>query len=110
MYPKNHENVSEFFYVQFAICFRMCRLIDINTKKTVQRAYRAKIPTPPNHPLKDKTVRLFYDDTFQSFFRRLTFSLDGMLIIVPSGIIEPLETTERISNATMVFSRHNLKE
>ncbi|XP_031833327.1 chromatin assembly factor 1, p105 subunit [Nomia melanderi] len=89
---------------------RICRLIDINTKKTVQRVYKAKIPTPPDHPLKDKTVRLFYDDTFKSFFRRLTFSLDGMLIIVPSGIIDPLETTERISNATIVFSRHNLKE
>ncbi|XP_043265495.1 chromatin assembly factor 1 subunit B [Colletes gigas] len=89
---------------------RMCRLIDINTKKTVQRVYKAKIPTLTNHPLKDKTVRLFYDDTFKSFFRRLTFSLDGMLIIVPSGIIEPVETTERISNATIIFSRHNLKE
>ncbi|XP_054003903.1 chromatin assembly factor 1 subunit B [Hylaeus anthracinus] len=89
---------------------RMCRLIDINTKKTIQRVYKAKIPTPASHPLKDKTVRLFYDDTFKSFFRRLTFSLDGILIIVPSGIIEPLETTERISNATIIFSRHNLKE
>ncbi|KZC09000.1 PREDICTED: chromatin assembly factor 1 subunit B [Dufourea novaeangliae] len=89
---------------------RMCRLIDINTKKTVQRVYKAKIPTPPDHILKDKTVKLFYDDTFKSFFRRLTFSPDGMLIIVPSGIIDPLETTERISNATIVFSRHNLKE
>ncbi|XP_076628326.1 chromatin assembly factor 1, p105 subunit [Colletes latitarsis] len=89
---------------------RMCRLIDINTKKTIQRVYKAKIPTLANHPLKDKTVRLFYDDTFKSFFRRLTFSLDGMLIIVPSGIIEPVETTERISNATIIFSRHNLKE
>ncbi|XP_076297642.1 chromatin assembly factor 1, p105 subunit [Lasioglossum baleicum] len=88
---------------------RMCRLFDINTKKTVQRVYKAKIPTPPDHPLKDKTVRLFYDDTFKSFFRRLTFSLDGQLILVPSGIIDPLETTE-ISNATIVFSRHNLKE
>ncbi|XP_076239268.1 chromatin assembly factor 1, p105 subunit isoform X2 [Calliopsis andreniformis] len=89
---------------------RMCRLIDINTKKIVQRVYKAKIPTPLKHSLKDKTVRLFYDDTFKSFFRRLTFSLDGALIIVPSGIIEPLDTTERISNATVVFSRHNLKE
>lgn len=88
----------------------MCRLIDINTKKTVQRIYKAKIPTPPDHPLKDKVVRLFYDDTFKSFFRRLTFSTDGLLLIVPSGIIEPLETTERIFNTTLIFSRYNLKE
>ena len=89
---------------------RICRLIDINTKKTVQKAYRAKIPTPSDHPVKDKTVRLFYDDTFKSFFRRLTFSLDGMLLIVPSGIIEPVETAEKIYNATVIFSRYNLKE
>lgn len=85
-------------------------MIDISTKKTVQRAYKAKIPTPSDHPVKDKTVRLFYDDTFKSFFRRLTFSLDGMLLIVPSGIIEPVETTEKIYNATVIFSRYNLKE
>ncbi|XP_017877926.1 chromatin assembly factor 1 subunit B isoform X1 [Ceratina calcarata] len=89
---------------------RTCRLIDVNTKKTVQRVYKAKIPTPADHHIKNKRVRLFYDDTFKSFFRRLTFSVDGSLIIVPSGIIEPLETTEKISNATLVFSRHSLKE
>ncbi|XP_003699444.2 chromatin assembly factor 1, p105 subunit [Megachile rotundata] len=89
---------------------RMLRLIDINSKRTVQKVCKAKIPTPPDHALKDKTVRLFYDDTFKSFFRRLTFSLDGSLIIVPSGIIEPIETTEKICNATVIFSRHNLKE
>ena len=89
---------------------RTCRLIDINTKKTAQRVYKGRIPTPSDHSLKDKMVRLFYDDTFKSFFRRLTFSLDGMLIIVPSGIIESLETTETISNATIIFSRYNLKE
>ncbi|OAD61577.1 Chromatin assembly factor 1 subunit B [Eufriesea mexicana] len=89
---------------------RICRLIDINTKKTVQRVYKAKIPTTVAHPIKDKIVRLFYDDTFKSYFRRLTFSIDGLLLIVPSGIIEPLETTERVSNTTLIFSRHNLKE
>ncbi|XP_003488602.1 chromatin assembly factor 1 subunit B [Bombus impatiens] len=97
-------------YISTISTDRICRLIDINTKRTVQRVYKAKIPTPPDHPLKDKVVRLFYDDTFKSFFRRLTFSTDGLLLIVPSGIIEPLETTERISNTTLIFSRYNLKE
>ncbi|KAK2582751.1 hypothetical protein KPH14_005018 [Odynerus spinipes] len=89
---------------------RQCRLVDISTKKTVQRVHKSTIPTPPDHPLKNKTVRLFYDDTFKSFFRRLTFSMDGTLIIVPSGIIEPQDTIEKIPNATIIFSRHNLKE
>ncbi|EFN78079.1 chromatin assembly factor 1 subunit B [Harpegnathos saltator] len=89
---------------------RQCRLIDIAKKKVVQRVHKSKIPTPPGHPLEGKVVRLFYDDTFKSFFRRLTFTIDGSLIIVPSGIIEPQETTGNISNATIIFSRHNIKE
>lgn len=90
--------------------YRQCRLIDIAKKKVVQRVHKSKIPTPPGHPLEGKVVRLFYDDTFKSFFRRLTFTIDGSLIIVPSGIIEPQETTGSISNATIIFSRQNIKE
>lgn len=90
--------------------FRHCRLINIATKKTVQRVYKSVIPTPYGSPFEEKIVRLFYDDTFKSFFRRLTFSIDGSLIFVPSGIIESQETTETVSNATIVFSRHNIKE
>ncbi|XP_029159319.1 chromatin assembly factor 1 subunit B-like [Nylanderia fulva] len=88
---------------------RYCRLINIATKKVIQRVYKSTIPTPANSPLKGKIVRLFYDDTFKSFFRRLTFSIDGSLIFVPSGIIESPDT-EAISNATIVFSRENMKE
>ncbi|XP_011499835.1 PREDICTED: chromatin assembly factor 1 subunit B [Ceratosolen solmsi marchali] len=89
---------------------RLCRLIDVNTKKTVQRIGKSKMPTAAGHPLEGKVVRLFYDDTFKSFFRRLTFTPDGSLLIVPSGIIEPQESTEKIANCTVVFSRYNLKE
>ncbi|KAM0735743.1 Chromatin assembly factor 1 subunit B [Formica fusca] len=89
---------------------RHFRLINIATKKIVQRVYKSTIPTPFGSPLEGKIVRLFYDDTFKSFFRRLTFSIDGSLIFVPSGIIESHETTETISNATIVFSRKNMKE
>lgn len=92
------------------IIFRHCRLISIATKKVVQRVYKSKIPTPSDSSLKGKPVRLFYDDTFKSFFRRLTFSIDGSLIFVPSGIIESQEATEIISNAIIVFSREDIKE
>lgn len=89
---------------------RQCRLIDLTTMKTINRVHKAKLPTPIGHSLENKTVRLFHDDTLKSFFRRLTFSIDGSLIIAPSGIIEYQESTERPTNATIVFSRHNLKE
>merc|ERR1719431_730812 len=36
----------------------------------------------------DKSVRLFHDDTFKGFFRRLSWSNDGELLVVPSGVIE----------------------
>lgn len=90
--------------------YRICRLIDVNTKKTVQSVSKAKIPTPAGNPLEDKVVRLFHDDTFKSFFRRLTYSPDGLLLIVPSGIIESQDSTEKNSNCTVVFSRYSLKE
>lgn len=89
---------------------RQCRLIDLNTMKTIQRANKSKIPTSPGHALEGKTVRLFHDDTFKSFFRRLTFTIDGSLIIAPSGIIEPPESTEQPIHTTLIFSRHNIKE
>ncbi|KAL6268211.1 hypothetical protein P5V15_001322 [Pogonomyrmex californicus] len=89
---------------------RHCRLISIATKKVVQRVYKSKIPTPAGSSLEGKLVRLFYDDTFKSFFRRLTFSIDGSLIFVPSGIIESQETTETISNAIIVFSRQDIRQ
>ncbi|XP_011314709.1 chromatin assembly factor 1 subunit B [Fopius arisanus] len=89
---------------------RHCRLIDVKTMKTVQRVHKAVIPTPEGHPLEGQTVRIFHDDTFKSFFRRLTFTIDGSLIIAPSGIIEPQDSSQRISYATFVFSRHSLKE
>lgn len=89
---------------------RHCRLISIATKKVVQRVYKSKIPTPSSVSLEEKHVRLFYDDTFKSFFRRLTFSIDGSLIFVPSGIIESQETTETVSNAIIVFSRADIRE
>ncbi|XP_011865116.1 PREDICTED: chromatin assembly factor 1 subunit B [Vollenhovia emeryi] len=89
---------------------RHCRLISIATKKVVQRIYKSTIPTPPGSSLEGKLVRLFYDDTFKSFFRRLTFSTDGSLIFVPSGIIDSQETTETISNAIIVFSREDIRE
>lgn len=97
-------NKSIFFF------FRICRLIDIGSKKTVQRVSKSKIPVASSHVLDGKIVRLFYDDTFKAYFRRLTFTPDGMLLLVPSGIIEPLESTEKSTNCVYVFSRYNIKE
>ena len=51
---------------------------------------------------KTKSFRMFHDDTMRSFFRRLTFTPDGELLIVPSGVME----TDPVINSTYVFTRH----
>jgi len=52
--------------------------------------------------VKPKLFRMFHDDTMRSFFRRLTFSPDGELLIVPAGLVE----AESVTNATFVFTRN----
>lgn len=54
---------------------------------------------------KVKAKRMFHDDTLKSFFRRLTFSPDGQLLVVPAGC---LETSEKAVNTTYVFTKASL--
>ncbi|XP_067848479.1 chromatin assembly factor 1 subunit B [Heptranchias perlo] len=53
-----------------------------------------------------KSYRMFHDDGMKSFFRRLTFTPDGSLLITPAGCVE---AGENVTNTTYVFSRKNLK-
>ncbi|XP_074593037.1 chromatin assembly factor 1, p105 subunit [Brevipalpus obovatus] len=55
----------------------------------------------------EKITRLFYDDTLQTYSRRVCFTPGGELILTPSGIIE-MEDEEKnfkFINASHVFSR-----
>ena len=54
-----------------------------------------------------KAMRIFHDDTLQTFFRRLTFTPDGQLLIVPSGVID---SEEKQISATFIFTRGSFKE
>jgi len=56
----------------------------------------------------DKSVRLFHDDTFKGFFRRLSWSNDGELLVVPSGVIETDGEAGTVTHCTWVFTRLNL--
>uniref|UniRef100_UPI00398EB0D5 chromatin assembly factor 1 subunit B n=1 Tax=Pristiophorus japonicus TaxID=55135 RepID=UPI00398EB0D5 len=53
-----------------------------------------------------KSYRMFHDDGMKSFFRRLTFTPDGSLLLTPAGCVE---AGENVTNTTYVFSRKNLK-
>merc|ERR550519_22103 len=55
----------------------------------------------------DQSVRLFHDDTFKGFFRRLSWSNDGELLVVPSGVVETDEE-KNFTHCSWVFTRLNL--
>ncbi|XP_045140689.1 chromatin assembly factor 1 subunit B isoform X2 [Echinops telfairi] len=53
-----------------------------------------------------RSYRMFHDDSMKSFFRRLSFTPDGSLLLTPAGCVE---AGENVTNTTYVFSRRNLK-
>ncbi|CAH0386297.1 unnamed protein product [Bemisia tabaci] len=87
---------------------RVMRVYNLATRRVVNRAYKSKLSVPENHPMEGNVQRLFHDDTLKSFFRRLTFSPDGELLIAPAGILEPAQQGEKRVNTTLVFTRNNL--
>ncbi len=54
-----------------------------------------------------KQGRLFHDDTFKGFFRRLAWSNDGELLVVPSGVVET-DAQAKVTHCTYVFTRLEL--
>jgi len=58
---------------------------------------------------KEKNVRLFHDDTFKGFFRRLNWSEDGEVLVVPSGVIDT-DGDSSMTHCTWVFSRVDLSK
>lgn len=59
--------------------------------------------------VKEKEVRLFHDETFKGFFRRLSWSNDGEILVVPSGVIET-DGDSKITHCSWVFSRVDLSK
>lgn len=89
---------------------RFFRVFDVKSKKIVQRNHKSLIPVKESSPFYKKAVRLFHDDTLQTFFRRLCFSPDGSLIVVPAGIAELDGSDEKPLNTTYIYSRFSLEE
>ncbi|XP_071440014.1 chromatin assembly factor 1 subunit B [Hetaerina americana] len=87
---------------------RLCRVYNINTKRAVSRLYKSWLPGVGNseNP-EEKVFRLYHDDTLKTFFRRLSFTPDGELLITPAGVIEQDGDLKNI-NVTYIYSRHLL--
>ena len=82
--------------------------------KAKHRVHKAMLPVPvqadkddpKSLALEERNVRLFHDDTFQSFFRRVDFSPDGELLVVPSGVLE-MEDDTLDKHCTYIFARND---
>ncbi|WFC98153.1 Chromatin assembly factor 1 subunit [Malassezia yamatoensis] len=66
-------------------------------------------PKPPP----STTSRLYGDDRYSSFFRRLAFSPDGALLATPTGIFATYESEQQSSNtssAVFLYARGNFRQ
>ncbi|GAB1597834.1 chromatin assembly factor 1 subunit B-like, partial [Argonauta hians] len=87
---------------------RSCRVFSVEKKSIVHDISKmTSLSQSSDSDSKCKSTRIFHDDTMRSFFRRLTFSPDGELLIMPAGCVE-LET--KVINATFICSRHKLNK
>ncbi|XP_071504009.1 chromatin assembly factor 1 subunit B-like [Diadema antillarum] len=83
-------------------CDRSLRVYSLQSNRCMHHINKMSMAaTSNNGESMMKQYRMFHDDTMKSFFRRLTFSPDGELLMVPAGC---LEMGESILNTTYVFS------
>ncbi|KAM4044480.1 chromatin assembly factor 1 subunit B isoform 1-T1 [Anomaloglossus baeobatrachus] len=92
-------------YIATLSCDRVLRVYRTETKRVAFNVSKmmSAIPTPEGEA---KTYRMYHDDSMKSFFRRLTFTPDGSLLLTPAGFVE---VGESLVNTTYVFSRKGLK-
>ncbi|XP_055920580.1 chromatin assembly factor 1 subunit B [Eupeodes corollae] len=100
--PKNQ-------YIATLSTDRILRIFDTQTKKVVHRISKSVLPVPKENDLHEKKVRLYHDDTLQTFFRRLCFSPDGKLLFTPAGVAD-YDGASNVLHTTYVYSRFSLKQ
>jgi len=95
---------------------RHLRVYNTKNYKNKCKTYKSQLPVsiedkenPGQFKVEERNVRLFHDDTFQSFYRRLDISPDGELIVVPSGVLE-IDGEAAVKNCTYVFTRASMNK
>ena len=104
--PISIESCHRYSFIIFAI--RCCRIFSAASKNCVNNNSKLTLPNINVADDKPRPFRMFHDDTMKSFFRRLTFTPDGQLLIVPAGCIE--QSGETTINTTYVFTRSSLSK
>lgn len=75
----------------------------------ISKSGKSILPVPCDSPLNGKVIRLFHDETLQTFYRRLCFSPDGQLIIAPSGVAELHGENSKPIHTTYIYTRFDQK-
>lgn len=101
--------ITDQSYNNLCYLFSHFRVFDATTRKVVSRSSKCVLPVPEGSAIHKKEIRIFHDDTLQTFYRRLSFSPDGELIITPSGSAELNEESKPI-HTTYVYTRYNTKQ
>ncbi|XP_028938600.1 chromatin assembly factor 1 subunit B [Ornithorhynchus anatinus] len=91
-------------YVATLSCDRVMRVYSTQKKRVAFNV--TKMLSGTGAEGEAKSYRMFHDDSMKSFFRRLSFTPDGSLLLTPAGCVE---SGENVTNTTYVFSRKNLK-
>ncbi|GEQ66516.1 hypothetical protein JCM33374_g179 [Metschnikowia sp. JCM 33374] len=95
----------------------MSSLAQQNTDQNEKPKNTIAPDTPTDAQLVKKVSPLYHSENLQSFFRRLTFSPDGSLLVAPSGVYRhecskennPDGTTESVSlNTVYIYTRSGL--
>ena len=90
---------------------RCLRVFSTKGYKALSKTYKCGLPSTAQGESaeEERTTRLFHDDTFMSFYRRMDFSPDGELLAIPSGVLE-FEGDSKASHCTHIFSRSNFSK
>lgn len=91
-------------YVATLSCDRVLRVYSTQKKRVAFNV--SKMLSAIGTEGEARSYRMFHDDSMKSFFRRLSFTPDGSLLLTPAGCVE---SGENVMNTTYVFSRKNLK-
>jgi len=83
--------------------------VDNKEKEEEKRADEEEGEKETEGKVENKEMRLFHDETFKGFFRRLSWSPDGELLIAPSGVLETAESS-KVQHCSWVFTMVDLSK